>query len=200
MNQLLTISSAVLALSTLSACGASVAAPAPQPTDVQSATAELSPPADAPAAIQVPAGNSAKLKVAAEGVQIYQCTASASGTYSWVLLAPEADLTNDDGDFAGNHFLGPSWQLRDGSKAKGTRVAGVTVDPTAVPWLLLSATTSGRPGKLSDVTYIQRVHTSGGLANPAVTCDAAAAFAGARQSVGYTAEYYFYRASSSHTR
>jgi hypothetical protein len=92
------------------------------------------------------------------------------------------------------HGTGPSWQARGGSTVVGARVDGVTVSPSAVPWLLLRATstTPGPDGgdRLTDTTYIQRVNTTGGLA-PASGCDATSV--GATANVPYTADYYFDR-------
>jgi hypothetical protein len=78
------------------------------------------------------------------------------------------------------------------------RVDGATVDPTAVPWLLLRKTTSsaGNHGhKLEPTTYIQRVATTGGLA-PTTGCDPATV--GTQAEVPYTADYYFWKAKGGH--
>jgi hypothetical protein len=71
--------------------------------------------------------------------------------------------------------------------------APVTVDTTAIPWLLLSARTfAGADGdRLVPTTYVQRIETAGGLAPPAPTCTAATA--GAVAEVPYTADYYFWK-------
>lgn len=50
---------------------------------------------------------------------------------------------------------------------------------------------------MSEVTYIQRLDTQGGLA-PATGCDAA--HEGATARIGYTATYYFYRAGKGECR
>jgi hypothetical protein len=72
--------------------------------------------------------------------------------------------------------------------------ANVTVDPTAIPWLRLSAesTAAGPDGDwLVDTTDIQRIATTGGLAPPAAQCTAATA--GTVAEVPYTADYYFWK-------
>ena len=71
-------------------------------------------------------------------------------------------------------------------------MAGVTVDSTAIPWLLLKATSTPVPdgNRLDNTTYIQRVATTGGLA-PAKGCDATTV--NTRAEVGYTADYYFWK-------
>ena len=76
----------------------------------------------------------------------------------------------------------------------GTKVAAVTVDPTAVPWLLLTGTHNGVTGRFSDVTSIQRLSTVGGIA-PAATCDGTNV--GTIAQVPYSAEYVFYTTSAS---
>jgi hypothetical protein len=99
-----------------------------------------------PTRIQVGAGN--KFLVGhAVGVQIYACNATAGG-FSWGLVAPRAELSNDKGKLIADHYAGPTWQARYGSRVVGQRVDGVTADATAIPWLLLSAasTASGPNG------------------------------------------------------
>src|SRR6478672_8574292 len=71
------------------------------------------------------------------GVQIYTCNGSA-----WSSAVPRANLYADNGQLIIHHFAGPSWQAKDGSTVVGTVVNKVTVDPTAIPWVLLSAKTT----------------------------------------------------------
>ena len=92
----------------------------------------------------------------------------------WGLVAPRADLYDDKGKHRGTHTGGPTWQDQDGSTVVASRVDGVTVDPTAIPWLLLKATPTA-PGKLGKTTYIQRIATEGGLAPAASSCTAGGA-------------------------
>ncbi len=150
---------------------------------------------DVPAALQVPAGNKVEFHAYAVGVQIYTCKqtgADATGapTYGWVFKAPEAVLYDSDGNVVGLHYAGPTWESESGSKVVGTKLAGVTVDPTAIPWLLLKAKTTQGPGIFERTTYIQRVHTAGGRVH-ATECDASDV--GMEARVPYTAEYFFYR-------
>ena len=94
------------------------------------------------------------------------------------------------------HFGGPTWQASDGSKVVGSRVDGVTVDRTAIPWLLLSAasTTAGPDGdRLTSTTFIQRINTIGGVEPPAAECNASTT--GTTEEVAYTADYYFWKAT-----
>ena len=159
--------------------------------------AQAGPPGPAvPSRIAVEAGNKIFLVGHAAGVQIYRCNGTA-----WTLLAPRANLYDDGGKLILTHFAGPTWQAKDGSTVVGTVVDRVTVDATAIPWLLLSATptptpTAGADGdRLAATTFIQRIATTGGLAPPAADCTAETA--GAQQEIAYTADYYFWKKTGS---
>src|SRR5258706_791418 len=147
---------------------------------------------DVPAELQPLGDNKVEFHAYAIGAQIYVCMPSATDPtiFSWVFKAPEAVLYDADGDVVGIHYAGPTWETESGSKVVAQRIAGVTVDPTAIPWLLLVKTTAEGPGVLARTTYVQRVNTAGGLA-PASGADAA--HAGQEVRVPYTAEYFFYR-------
>jgi hypothetical protein len=145
-----------------------------------------------PEDIAVPEGNKLFLVGHAEGVQIYSCNATPSG-FSWGLVAPRANLYNDQGKLLMTHFGGPTWQARDGSKVVGRRDGQANVEG-AIPWLRLAAasTSAGPDGdRLAGTTYIQRIATTGGLAPAAAECNAATA--GAQVEVPYTADYYFWK-------
>ena len=131
----------------------------------------------------------------AEGVQIYACSSVADG-YAWRLLAPRATLTGENGKVLGSHYGGPKWEARDGSIVAAARDGGATVDPTAVDWLRLKATstTAGLDGdRLTATTYIQRIHTVGGLAPAAADCTADTV--GQQREVPYSADYVFFKAT-----
>jgi hypothetical protein len=142
-----------------------------------------------PPAIAVPAGNELDFVLDAIGVQIYACQASGTG-FSWVFQAPKANLF-ENGEVAGTHFVGPTWQSKDGSSVVGKKLAAASVDPTSIPWLLLQAVSHAGAGAMSKVSYVQRLSTKGGLA-PSAGCDAA--HVGAAANVNYTATYAFYKA------
>ena len=144
-------------------------------------------PADAPAALDPGADAHLALVAHARGVQTYSCDGQA-----WSLVAPRADLFDDAGARIGSHGAGPMWQLLDGSRVTGTKLASAPVDPTAVPWLLVAAASHEGKGALDDVTHVQRLHTTGGIA-PDGGCDAA--HRGQTIDVPYTADYEFYTAS-----
>jgi hypothetical protein len=149
-----------------------------------------------PSAIVVPAGNRVFLVGHATGVQIYKCNGA---TKAWDFVAPRANLFDDNGKLVVTHDVGPTWKATsDGSTVKGAVVvkdgvrASVTVDPTAIPWLLLSAApVDGAPvGLLTNTTFIQRVNTTGGLA-PTGGCDATTA--NTQREIPYTANYRFWK-------
>jgi len=140
--------------------------------------------------LAVPAGNNLAFSFDGVGVQIYACQATATGT-AWVFQAPQATLF-DRGKAVGKHFAGPTWEFKDGSTVVGAKIASFTVDPTAIPWLLLQATSHTGNGRMSDVSYVQRLQTTGGNA-PATGCDAD--HVGDITQVDYTAKYFFYRST-----
>lgn len=143
------------------------------------------------ATIAVPEGNRLAVTLDAIGSQVYICQASDS-SYSWVLQAPDAILLNTRGKKVGTHYAGPSWEYRDGSVVTGARLASVTPDPTSIPWLLIQATPQTKSGKFSNITYIQRLDTVGGLAPDPTTCTPDRV--GSLTPVEYTATYYFFEA------
>ena len=145
-----------------------------------------------PQEIAVPEGNKLYLVGHAVGFQIYRCNPTAGG-YRWGFVGPRAELYGDNGKLITTHFAGPRWQAADGSIALGALVRASAVDPTAIPWLLLSATgTAGPDGdRLAGTTFIQRIATTGGLIPLADECHAGTA--GTENEVPYTADYDFWR-------
>jgi hypothetical protein len=153
---------------------------------------------EVPEGLKAPAGEEVIFVAHAKGTQIYTCQAGADQKFSWVFKAPEADLMDEAGKKIGHHFAGPTWKHKDGSEVKGKVVAKQDAPkveapkPGAIPWLLLSATSDSAVGIFSRVTSIQRIHTEGGLAPEASSCDASAA--GKEVGTVYAADYYFYGA------
>jgi hypothetical protein len=143
-----------------------------------------------PDPIQVPAGQKVVLDVAGKGVQIYDCKPSATdpAVLVWTFREPAAVLYGRGGRPVGIHFVGPTFESFDGSAVVGARPKSVQPDPTAIPWLLLEADTHRGDGVLSQVDFIQRIETRGGLA-PAGACDPAT---DATLAVPYQARYVFY--------
>ena len=95
-------------------------------------------------------------------VQIYRWNGA-----SWEFVAPVATLFAEVNYFGevGNHYVGPTWESKSGSKVVGRRVPGTGCipDQSAIAWLLLEKVSTSGSGILSSVTYIQRVNTRGGL-------------------------------------
>jgi hypothetical protein len=144
-----------------------------------------------PDSIQAPEGEDLVLMARATGFQIYVCRPGADGKPAWTLKAPDAELFDEQGKLIGRHFGGPTWQLNDGSQVTGKMAAKVDApDPTAIPWLLVTVTGHSVNGKLSGVTFIQRVNTVGGLAPAAQECTAQSGEVESKSS--YSAAYYFY--------
>jgi hypothetical protein len=147
-------------------------------------------PAGVPAAIAPAADQTIKGMYNAVGVQVYICNGAAAGP-TWTFVAPQANLMRDDGKLVATHFIGPTWQGSDGSSVVGVKAAASTVDATAIPWLLLTASShADADGFFQDVTSIQRLGTVGGIA-PATGCDAD--HLGTIAQVPYSAEYVFYK-------
>jgi hypothetical protein len=181
-------------LLTLTAAGAALgcATAPPASTPAVAPPATLAPPT-VPETIKVPAGAEVVAHVHARGDQVYVCSAGAAGgpEYAWTLKRPDATLTGDDGLAVGSHGAGPTWTSTDGSAVVGKKLAQADApNATAVPWLLLGAVSTTGTGVFSNVTYVQRVATSGGKA-PASGCGAENT--GAETRSPYTADYYFYR-------
>jgi hypothetical protein len=142
--------------------------------------------AQLPDAITAP-GESVVVTMHAEGAQVYECKADASGQLTWELREPVATLLVD-GKTSGRHYAGPTWEHIDGSAVVGkaaARAPGATSKD--IPWLKLEVTERRGSGLLSAVTTVQRINTRGGAAEGG--CDKA----GTYLSIGYAADYLFLR-------
>lgn len=144
--------------------------------------------AQMPEAIAAP-GQALVAMVHAEGLQIYECKADASGKLVWQFREPVATLI-EDGKTVGVHYAGPNWQMIDGSTI-AARVAGRAAGPSErdIPLLKLEVTARRGEGRLTDVVTVQRLNTKGGTAEGA--CDKS----GALLNVPYSAVYAFLRKS-----
>ena len=149
------------------------------------ATASATPgAAKVPEAIKVPAGNRPIATYSAEGVQIYGCTAGA-----WTLIQPAAVLSRH-GKPVAIHSKGPIWTSTVDGSAVGAGAVANSPRPDAIPELLLKANLNTGDGVFSEVTYVQRLNTRGGVA-PAGTCTT-----GAQTAVRYSADYAFWVVST----
>jgi hypothetical protein len=140
------------------------------------------------AEIQVPAGNKLAFHAFARGVQIYRW----NGT-SWDFVAPVADLFGDPNyrGKVGIHYVGPTWESISGSRVVARKDRDCSPNPNAIPWLRLQTVSATGPGVFSQVTYIQRVNTTGGLP-PNLPGQSV----GMEARVPYTAEYFFFSAGN----
>src|ERR1700722_5302980 len=111
---------------------------------------------DAPKTLQPPQEQVLLLHLQGKGNQIYVCETSADGAPAWKFKAPEAKLYGENGELAGRHFAGPTWQANDESKVVGKVAASVpSPDPNSVPWLLLTMVSRSDNGIFSKVQSIQ---------------------------------------------
>ncbi|WP_235017417.1 DUF3455 domain-containing protein [Nitrincola tapanii] len=147
--------------------------------------------ASLPEAVQAPAGQVMKLWTLGEGEITYACREKAdeAGAYAWVFVAPVADLTDAQGEKVGTYYNGPTWEALDGSIVTGKQLAVAPAGEGNIPLQLVEAMSDSESGLFSDITYIQRLNTKGGVA-PAMSCDASSL--GQEQVVTYAADYVFY--------
>lgn len=136
-----------------------------------------------PSASEVPL-----MRVAAQGVQIYECRAVQGGMPAWAFVAPEADLFDGSGRLIGRHGAGPFWRHEDGSGFTGSVLSRADAPRAhAIPWLLLAAKTEGgRSGAFERVSSVQRLNTVGGVA-PGSGCTASTL--GQQVRMAYRADY-----------
>lgn len=144
-----------------------------------------------PGSIDLPSGTRIFLQARGEGVQIYTCTATATGRPQWTLKAPDAKLLDASGRVIGTHFAGPTWKLSDGSQVQGVLIASKpSADSGSVPWLLLQAKVETATASFSSIALIRRTDTHGGVA-PASGCENQGDL-NKTARVPYTATYTFY--------
>ncbi|MBN8982177.1 MAG: DUF3455 domain-containing protein [Rhizobiales bacterium] len=130
-------------------------------------------------------GEDIVLTLHAEGAQIYEWKADASGALGWVLREPTATLILD-GKTVGRHYAGPDWEYQDGSAIVGKAIANApatTADD--IPWLKIDVISRRGSGVLSSVTAVQRINTVGGKP------DKSQGKPGAFLNVVYSADYVF---------
>jgi hypothetical protein len=142
-----------------------------------------------PEQIKPPSGSLPVLTVHAKGDQIYQCSL-LGGAYSWQVQAPDARLFDQQGQIVGNHYSGPIWEYKEGSQVVGRVLNKVDIAPdSSISWLLVEVVAHKGTGLLSNVTFINRINTNGGLP-PLSGCDSN--HLGGEKRVDYTADYIFY--------
>ena len=163
-------------------------------------------PSDVPADIAVAETATLLRSLHAVGTQNYRCTQTdgvdgADPTFTWVFIAPVADLFNSCGTKVGSHFAVPDslppvpeWRYEvDGSSVIGLKLSSAPVEGS-IPELLLKENGHDGAGVFAGVTFVQRLHTLGGAAPPAADCTAASV--DVVSEVDYSAQYYFYAGGS----
>ncbi len=145
-----------------------------------------------PEVLAPPAGLRRVLDATAVGVQIYRCKTPPNQpdayTGTWTLEGPKATLTDQRGETVAQHYAGPTWEATDGSKITGKATARADAsEKGAIPWLLLTTESAGKPGRFDHVRAVQRLFTSGGAA-PASACPTI----GQTLEVPYRAMYVFW--------
>jgi hypothetical protein len=175
----------------------------------------------APDQIQVESGNRVRFVGHGVGTQNYMCLPAANGVAFKLFTPEATLFNNDGTQQLTTHFFSPNLNpdagtgadelnasrvtresSRDTSSVWGQVIASATlatdpafVDPNAIAWLLVEivgrqqGSTGGE--RLTDTTFVQRLHTVGGLA-PSTGC-ASAADIGRQAFMPYTADYVFYR-------
>ena len=88
-------------------------------------------------------------------------------------------------------LLQATWEALDGSRLTATQLAVAPSGAGNLPYQLVKANPASGSGALVGVTYIQRVALKGGVA-PAAECGTANR--GQRATVGYQADYLFWKA------
>jgi hypothetical protein len=147
-----------------------------------------------PAAVQVPAGNKVALETVGVGEITYQCREKqgAAGQYEWFFVGPKAALNDRAGSQVGSYYGPPAtWESRDGSKVTATQVAVAPAGAGNIAHQLVKANPAMGQGKMTGVTYIQRVATKGGVP-PSDACTMAGL--GRNEVVKYQADYIFWSA------
>ena len=145
-----------------------------------------------PENIKVPDGHKLVATFGAKGVQVYVAVKGESGNLEWKFEGPLAELTDVMSNKAGIHYYGPAWEATDGSvvfkpKDKIPKSAQAK-KPTDLPWLLLPVISDdAKMGTFSNVVYIQRLSTSGGM--PPADLPKRV---GSKIAVPYTATYTFW--------
>jgi hypothetical protein len=132
------------------------------------------PPQTAVPANLVPTGERQVERLAAHGLQTYECrvTPGDASSAAWVYVASSLELLDANDKPAGRHtYPPPVWEAPDGSKFAGTQKARADApEAGAAPWLLISTKSTGAEGRFAKITSLQRVNTKGGVA-PASGCD-----------------------------
>ncbi len=147
-----------------------------------------------PAALAVPAGNVFLFREFGSGVLSYNCPVTADSAETPTILLRNTPSTTSP--IVGIHILnaagGLVWQALNGSQIVAqpqTKVPAPNPQKDA-PWVLLKVQSNMGTGPFSQVTFLQRVFTSGGV--PQAPC----AQNQTQVLVPFTTQYWFYGPST----
>jgi Protein of unknown function (DUF3455) len=146
-----------------------------------------------PSTIQVPTGHAISMETVGVGSITYECKpkTNSSDQFEWVFVGPDAKLLSRSGTEVGKYYGPPAtWQSLDGSKITGTQLAVSPSKPGSIPLQLVKTNLVIGDGKMSNVSYIQRVATQDGIA-PQKACSASNV--SSKEVVTYKADYIFWR-------
>jgi len=128
------------------------------------------------------------MRLRGQGAQIFRCESQAAGLH-WTYRLPEAELRDAHGGLLVRHGANWSFEHVDGSRLFGEIVDHVpSPNSDSLPWLLLKTRAYGA-GALSEITYVERIETVGGM--PPASCDAAQLNQVLR--VPFSADFVFFR-------
>jgi len=123
----------------------------------------------------------------AVGAQIYQCEFDTAERLIWQFREPIAALFAS-GKTVGRHYVGPTWELIDGSIVTGKVVASApAASPNDIPLRRLDVMSRRGQGQLNIITAVKQINTRGGIATG--PCNTHRALL----SVPYAADYAFYQ-------
>lgn len=149
-----------------------------------------------PADIRVPAGHQAVLEARGVGQLQYECQATNRSPWQYAWLARDRSIELRDSANSSITLMrsARSWVHRDGSELLVREFVEVDNGNPNLPLQRAQVEPTTLPGALHNISYIQRIHTVGGM--PTVR-NCSAAELGMRVSVPYEADYVFWRAASS---
>ena len=134
------------------------------------------------------------MKTNAIGELIYECRAKANtmNEFEWAFVSPKAMPYDMNKTVVGKYYVGPTWELNDGSKITGKQMAIAPGMAGPIPLQIVKAGNPTGMGFFKDVTHIQRLNTMGGVA-PTESCTSIDV--GTKKIVPYKADYVFFKAN-----
>ncbi len=148
---------------------------------------------DLPATVRVPPGHKAVLEARSSGNLLYECQAvkRAPYEYAWLMRNSSVALVDTYGATI-LHKPGAraTWEHRDGSSARAREFVEVVNGEHSLTLQRYTAESSGVPGMLQNISYVQRLRTVGGWMS---VTPCSSALLGRRVSVPYEADFVFWR-------